>query len=109
MFVSGLNLVFIIIGSLLTFLFCLYKLYIAKLAYSPKISTYVSFLTGVLLLYTFLAIIMGFFQKDIFHKIILILFGLSPFIIGKFATYKTEKYYSLLQILLIIGSIIYII
>jgi hypothetical protein len=57
-------------------------------------------------LYTVFCIVSLFFVS-IPAKIILVLCGISPFIIGHFATYKKLNYYTMLQLMVILAGFIY--
>ncbi len=72
-----------------------------KLKYNKiKTSAFVPMIAIFLGAYIILAIIFAFFKPY------MLIFALLPFVIGKFATYKTEGLYSLIQIFCIIISII---
>ena len=65
----------------------------------------------------FSAIVMGLYVISCFvgiifvnlpTKIILLLCGISPFVIGKFATYKKILFFTFVQLFVILGGIIYV-
>lgn len=97
------------LGIFLALLFCGYKICIAKIAYNQKFSTYVSFMTGMLLLFVLSSIVLAFFIKGVVLKLLVLLLGVSPFVIGKFVTYHSEKYFCILQILLFLMSVLCIV
>ena len=98
-----------LIASLLLFLFLfVYKVYICKLKRTPKISAFVSAIGGVLLFYILSSFVYGIFVVGIVNKIILFLLTLSPFVIGKFATYEKERLYSCIQIFVVAFGFFYV-
>ena len=99
---------FIFIAGLLVFILSLYKLFICKLKRTSKTSLYISFMTGILLIYILSAVLLVIFEPEIWSKIIILIFGLSPFIIGRLATYEKENMYSWIQIGTITLGIFYV-
>ena len=100
---------FLIISVILFCLLSVYKMYICKLKRSPKISVFVSLITGMLLLYVLCAFVGVILVPGILNKIVLLILGIIPFIIGRLATYEKENIYSYLQIFIILSGVIYII
>ena len=95
----------IILTSILyTISVILHKLYISKQKDNLKASSFVAFIAGMLFLYIILCIALAIFSPVITKKIILLLFAISPFIIGKLATYEKEKLYSIIQIVIMLIS-----
>ena len=103
-----LKIIFIVISVLLALILILYKLLISKLKRTSNTSVYISFMTGMLLIYILGAFVLSTYTQDIFSKIIIFVFGLSPFIVGKFATYEKENLYSWIQISIITFGIFYV-
>ncbi len=103
-----LKLFFIIIGSLLAALLILEITYVYNLKDNMKKSSFVSFLTGLFLLYVISALSLMIIIPGVFNKLLILGFGLSPFIIGRFVTYNNIKIYSIIQILCIIMSVGYV-
>ena len=99
-----LKIFFISISVILTLLLSIYKLVICKLKRTSKVSLYISIITGFLFFYIISAIVLSIFTPSV----TVLLFGISPFIIGKFATYEKENFYSWAQIFLILFSIFYV-
>lgn len=85
---------------------------IYKIMAKRDLSVKSSFLTVMigfsLLIYLFSIVFIIIFNPFIITKIVMFAFLLVPFIIGKFATYQKEGFYSLLQILFITLSVVYI-
>lgn len=73
-----------------------------------KKSDYVAGIALLFALYVLSALITAILIPNIYCKIVMILFALSPFIIGKMATYEKEKIYTVFQILSILASGIFV-
>ena len=100
--------IFIALSSILALLLIIYKVFVCKIKQNPKISVYVSIITGVLFLYILFALMLSVTSVGIVNRVIILLLGLSPFIIGKLATYKKENLFSWIQIFVIILGVVYI-
>ena len=75
--------------------------------FSPmKASDYISGLAGLMFFYVVSACLVAILIDGAIIKIVMLLFGLSPFIIGKLVTYEKVKIYSIIQIACIILSLI---
>ena len=98
---------FISFGILLFLLLCTYKFFIEKRKRTEKTASYVSFIGAILLLYVLSGALFAFFAPTFLSKVIVAIFALSPFIIGKMATYEKENFYSFIQILCIFLSVFY--
>ena len=102
--------IFIIIALLLAIMLICYKLWVYKINDTNMAkSNYMAGITGLFFLFSILAFIIAIITPGLKHKLILLIIAASPFIIGELATYKTEKFYSIIQVLIILGSICYII
>ena len=73
-----------------------------------KASHFVALMAIFMALYIVSGIILAFFIPNVLSKALILLFALSPFIIGKLATYKHEKIYSLIQIICVLISVVFI-
>ena len=93
---------FMFTALILAGLILLQKLYICNLKDNMKKSVYVTYIACFLILYILLAFALFILMPVMIHKIIILFFGLSPFIIGKLVTYKKENFYSAIQIICII-------
>lgn len=69
-------------------------------------SNFVSSVAAVLLLYVLNAFILVFLVSGV-SKIVMLLFAIMPFIIGKCTEYKTHGFYSNIQSFTVFCSIIY--
>lgn len=106
MYLRIFEILFIISGILFVSLLILKNFISSKIKDNLKISSFISFIAGILLLYIILAIILVFLENKIIYKIIMAIFALSPFIIGKLATFEKIKIYSFIQIIIAVISII---
>jgi len=70
-----------------------------------KLSPIVAFIGGLFLLYTLTGIILCIIYPSLLTKLILLMFAISPFIIGRLVNYKSLKFYSIIQIICVILSI----
>ena len=95
--------IFIIFSLILILSILLFKLIISKSKDNIKSSSFVAIIAIFLALYILMACIIALFKNDL----IMGLFAISPFIIGKLATWEKEKIYTIIQILTIMASIIY--
>ena len=103
----SLKILFMVIGFVLFLMLSFYKLYICKRPRTEKVSVFVSIMGGLFVIYIISALILAIFIPGIINKLVIVFFGLSPFIIGRLATYEKEKIYSLIQIIFVIISVIY--
>lgn len=99
--------IFIITSIVLCSLLTIYKTYLSRQKRTSKTSVFVSFIAGFILFYSLFAIILAISVNKIPTKIGILLFGLSPFIIGKFATYKTETIFCWTQIMIVLSGLIF--
>ena len=103
-----LKLIFILISIVLALMLSIYKLFLAKQKRTPAISSFVSAIAGVMLTYILCAFVFSIYISGMLNKLIIILLGISPFIIGKFATYEKENIYSYIQIFIVSFGIFYV-
>ena len=109
MLVLGLKLLFILTAFILISMIIYGKLFIFKKKHPSFVSDYCATMAGFLGLYTILALLFVFMFPATLAKLIMLFFAISPYIIGLFATYNTEKYFTVLQVTLLLISIVYII
>lgn len=100
--------IFILFAFILAFMIMLYKIYIQKQKRTSKTAEYLSVLTWAFALYIISAVILAIFIQGGVNKAVVAIFALSPFIIGKFATYEKESFYSLIQVTCAIISGVYV-
>ena len=98
--------IFIVFGCLFVLALVTGKLYDFKLKDTIFVSNYIALMTAFIGMYCVTGFILMFKEPFIQLKLLLLLFSLSPFILGQFAAYKSEKFFTLLQILIIIASIV---
>ena len=100
---------FLGVALILTFLLVIRELGVTKKMSPMRASDFVSSMAGLMLGYVILAFLLALFLKGIQVKFTMALFGFMPFIIGKIVTYKKVHFYSIIQIVCIIVSIVYVI
>ena len=99
---------FIFIASILAILLILRECGITKKLSPMKASDYVSVIAVFLILYSLGALTLAVFYPILNLRITMILFGVIPFVIGKVADYKKVRTYSIIQILCVILSILFL-
>lgn len=97
---------FLILGILSFLELIVLELGILKKFPPMKASDIMSAFAATLLLYVINSLILFFFVSGI-SRIYMLLFGLTPFIIGYFAKYKALRIFTFIQILIFICGIIY--
>ena len=90
-----------VFGLLFVFSIIIHKLFVSKIKDNMKISHFLALMAILMGLYIIFGIIYSLKTNLLF-----LFFALSPFIIGRLATYEKEKIYSFLQILCVLLSII---
>ncbi len=100
---------FLGVALILTFLLFIRELGVTKKMSPMRASDFVSSMAGLMFGYVILAFLLALFLKGIQVKFTMVLFGFMPFIIGKIVTYKKVHFYSIIQIVCIIVSIVYVI
>ena len=106
MYINFFKIFFMIIGLILVILLSMRSFISSKIEDNLKVSVFVTVIAGFLLLYIILAIILTFILPENWYKIIMLFFAVSPFIIGKLASYEKIKIFSIIQILLAAISVI---
>ena len=81
-----------------------HKKYTSKEKDNIKISNFVATMAIFLSLYIICAAIILAIYGGLKYKVLMLMFLLSPFIIGKFATYQKIKLYSIIQIMIMLVS-----
>ena len=87
-------------------LIILHKQFTKRVKDNIQVSNFVATIAFSLVIYIVCAIFAALFIPSIKYKILMIIFALSPFIIGKFATYEKIRLYSFAQITIMIVSAI---
>ena len=101
--------IFIISAVLFGFSLIINKVYVVKLKDNLKKSDYVAGIAILLAMYVILSLVLGILIPSVYKKSVMLLFALSPFIIGKLATYEKEKIYTAIQILSVFISVLFVI
>lgn len=99
--------IFMISGFLFVLSVIIHKLYISKQKNIMIASHFIASMAIFMSLYILSGIILALIIPNIVNKLIILVFALSPFIIGKFATYNKEKIYSFIQIVCVLISIVF--
>lgn len=108
MLIKSLYLIFILISFVLACMIVVQKLIMCKIKDNIKKSDFVAAIAVLFFLYVLFALLLVIFTPVLMSKFIMLVFALSPFIIGRLATFKSENFYSILQVLIILISGCYI-
>ena len=108
MYLKILEILFGSLAFILLLLMLFRELGITKKLSPMRASDYISSMAGFLLLYIVFAFVLAIFTPIGINKMVMALFGISPFIIGKLVTYKNVRVYSFIQILCVILSLVYV-
>ena len=101
--------IFILVASIWALMTIYGKLFVFKKKHPAFVSDYCATMAVFLISYVILALGSVWVLDSTSSKFIMFGFAIAPFLIGLLATYHTEKYFTIIQVLLIILSIIYII
>ena len=94
----------IIFGSMIVYGKC----FVFRKKKPQFVSDYCATLAVFLGIYSILSIVMAWVFPSATTKLVMLGFGVSPFLIGALATYHTEKYFTAIQVLLIAISAGYV-
>lgn len=100
----------LILGLIVILNFVFFIIVKSKIKDNLKLSDLMGFFGlnfGLYILCSFVFSIFAFLKFGVFEGLIMLLFVVSPFIIGKFATYKTKYIFTIIQFLCIILNIVY--
>ena len=100
---------FVIVSILLLGLFSFRTFLPDLFKNSNKFSPVMAFLGGLFICYIFTGIVLVLLLPNVKYKILMSIFTLSPFIIGKLVSYKKLRFYSIIQILCVILSVVFVI
>ena len=109
MLINLLKMAYVLTASILASMIVYGKLFVFKKREPQFVSDYAATMAGLLGVYSLLSIAFVWIFPTAHQKCIMLFFAISPFLIGLFATYHTEKYYTVLQFFLFILSIAYVI
>lgn len=99
---------FISFGILLALFLTLCEFGVTKKMSGMKASDFIFYVAFTMFAYILTAFLLVFFVPEITNKLIIALFGLSPFVIGKFVSYHKLRFYSIIQIMIVLLSAIYV-
>ncbi len=105
----GVKILFCITGIMFVTLLSLRIVFDEKFKTDNKLSPIVAVIGGLLLLYVLCALIIALFYEVYLYKFIMLIFAISPFIIGKLVTYKRLRFFSIFQIICVILSLVFVI
>jgi hypothetical protein len=108
MLLKILEYVFVVESFLFAIALIMNKMLVSKITDNAKMTQFVIVLGSLLLVYIVLALSIGILSSKTAVNIVMVPLGLSPFVIGKISTYKTEGIYTTIQILCIILGGIFI-
>ena len=108
MYLEVLEILFIAVAAILTLLLIIRECGLTKHLSPVKLSHYISLIAGFLFAYIILAVALSFFISGSINKLMMLIFAISPFIIGKLVTYQKVKFYSIIQIVCVIFSLGYL-
>ena len=104
MLIGLVKILFIISAVLFSLLIVLHKYVTKKIKDNVKISNFVAVIGFSLVAYIICAFVLGIFSGGIKYKILMFLFALTPFIIGKTAQYQRIILFSSLQMTIMLIS-----
>ena len=85
------------------------KLFVFKKKHPAFVSDYCATMAGFIAFYSVFALVLAWLLPSTSTKLIMFGFAFSPFMLGLVATYHTEKYFTFLQIILILLSMAFVI
>lgn len=85
------------------------KLFVFKKKHPAFVSDYCATMAGILVVYVISALVLVWFLSPVNSKFIMFAFAMAPFLIGIIVNYHTEKYFTVLQVILFILSILFVI
>lgn len=100
---------FFMIGILLSIMLAFRTYFPDLFKNSNKFSPVMAFLGGLLVFYVLVGLILAVILPNVLYKLIMLVFALSPFIIGKLVSYEKLKFYSTIQVLCVILSVVFVI
>ena len=103
-----LKIMFIIISLLAASTIVIGKLFIFGRQKPVIVGNYAASVGAILGLYSILAIAM-MTQGGYLDKLVMLIFALSPYLIGKIVTYRSIKLFTLMQIILLMLSALFVI
>lgn len=84
------------------------KLFVFRKREPQFISDYCATMAGFLGTYSVLSLVLVWLFPSTSAKLVMLWFAAAPFLIGLLVNYHTERYYTIVQIILILISIVYV-
>ena len=95
---------FVFLSAILFVLISFGKLFVFYKKDAIFVSDYTSSIALFMVLYVLSALFGAVIYSGLITKFILLFFAISPFVLGFFAKYETEKYFTIMQLLVFILS-----
>lgn len=100
---------FVLISVILICMISYGKLFVFRKKKPQFVSDYCATMAGIFGAYSICGLLLVWLFTPTTDKVVMFGFAVSPFLIGLVATYHTEKYYTLAQLLLLVFSAAYVI
>ena len=107
MLLKSLLLILIICAMVFVLMLMCHKNFVKYIKDNIKISIYVTIMGFSLVFYVISALCTAFLIEGLLAKAVMLIFAISPFVIGRFATYEKKKIYSAAQIFFMLLSTLY--
>lgn|SRR5574344_404114 len=85
------------------------KFWVFKIKNIMISSNFVAAIAALFGIYSLLCLLLMFSTPDLKIKLIMLVFGSSPFLIGKMATYKLETFFTVCQVLFVFLSLAFVV
>lgn len=105
MYLTSVKIIFCVIAMMLALLLTVRAVFDSKFKNNNKLSPVIALIGGLFLFYTLFGLFLCIIYPGLLNKLILLIFSVSPFIIGKLVRYKSLKFYTTIQIICVILSI----
>ena len=109
MLMIGIKVFYFVVSLVIAAMIIYGKLFVFGKKKAQFVSDYCATMAALIGVYALLSIVFALVFPDALSKIIMFVFALSPFAIGCMASYDTEKYYTILQIILLLFSMSYVV
>ena len=109
MLTNVLKWLFVLLSLILVCMITYGKLFVFRKKKPQFVSDYCATLAGIIGAYSICGLLLVWLFTPTTDKVVMFGFAVSPFLIGLAATYHTEKYYTLVQLLLLFLGAVYVI
>ena len=97
---------FIIFGILFSLSIIVGKIFIFKMKDTMFVSNYIVLIAVFLGAYSLIGLFLIFKVPFLYFKLFFLFVALSPFLLGQIASYKTEKIFTFLQVIIVLFSVV---